>query len=218
MKAADNESFARHVQARLGLLGDYTGAQDGWAGKRTRAALDAALDRARDAVPPATPAPASAAFASPLQARLTDVFGPAGHADCTAGRCELPFPFIIAWDPTQMVTRFSCHRMVAPALTSIFAAAATHYGRAQFEDLGLHRFGGCFNYRPMRGGLNLSTHAWGIAVDLDPERNQLRWDSGRARLAKPDAAAFWAIVEAHGAVSLGRKRNFDWMHFQFATL
>lgn len=42
-KADDNEAFARHAQARLGVLGFYTGAQDGWAGARTRAAFDAAL-------------------------------------------------------------------------------------------------------------------------------------------------------------------------------
>ncbi|MFN3647852.1 MAG: M15 family metallopeptidase [Gemmobacter sp.] len=44
----DNEAFARHVQARLGV------AVDGWAGARTRAAFDAALP------PAAPPAPSTA--------------------------------------------------------------------------------------------------------------------------------------------------------------
>lgn len=212
-KSDDNEAFARHAQARLGVLGHYAGAQDGWAGARTREAFDAALAGMGRADAPTVPA-----FRSPPQASVAERFGPAGGHDCTAGRCELPFPFLIAWDRTQAISRFSCHSLVAPALTAIFAQAAAHYGRAAFEALGLHLFGGCFNHRPMRGGTSLSMHSWGIAVDLDPLRNGLKWGRDRARLGQPDAEPFWRIVESHGAVSLGRQRNYDWMHFQFATL
>ena len=91
-------------------------------------------------------------------------------------------------------------------------------GEERFRALRLDRFGGCYNYRPMRGGSALSTHAWGAAVDLDPERNQLTWGADKAAFAAPEYEAFWQIVEAHGAVSLGRSRNRDWMHFQFARL
>jgi hypothetical protein len=154
-------------------------------------------------------------FQSPSYADLEKVFGKAGGAACTSGRVKLPFPFIIAWDKTQKINTFACHRLVAPALSSIFAEAAKHYGEKQFRALRLDYFGGCFNHRPMRGGNRLSTHSWGIAVDLDPQRNQLRWGRDRASFAKPEYEAFWQIVEAHGAVSLGRARNFDWMHLQF---
>jgi hypothetical protein len=212
-RAADNEAFARHAQARLGVLGYYSGAQDGWAGPRTRAAFDAALVGKGAAEPAQIPA-----FRSPPQASVAERFGPAGGLDCTAGRCELPFPFVIAWDHSQAITRFSCHSLIAPAMTSIFAHAAAHYGRQAFEALGLHQFGGCFNHRQMRGSAALSMHSWGIAVDLDPLRNGLKWGRDKARLGQPDAEPFWRIVEAHGAVSLGRARNYDWMHFQFATL
>lgn len=150
--------------------------------------------------------------------QMTAFYGEAGGADCTAGRVRLPFPFVIAWDKTQRITRFSCHKLLAAPLTEIFSDAADHYGEKEFRRLRLDRFGGCFNYRPIRGGTALSTHAWGAAVDLDPERNQLKWGKDRASLARPEYEPFWKIVEAHGAVSLGRKRNFDWMHFQFAHL
>lgn len=151
----------------------------------------------------------------PTYANMTSFYGEAGGPDCTAGRCRLPFPFVIAWDTTQRINLFSCHAKLATPLTSIFAQAAQHYGEKEFRRLRLDRFGGCFNYRPMRGGTRLSVHSWGAAVDLDPERNQLKWGRDRASFAKPEYEAFWKIVESHGAVSLGRTQNRDYMHYEF---
>jgi hypothetical protein len=154
----------------------------------------------------------------PLASAMTEFYGEAGGPACTTGRVILPFPFIVAWDTSQKISRFSCHEKLAKPLTVIFTAAATHYGEKQFRKLRLDRFGGCFNYRPMRGGTALSTHAWGAAVDLDPERNQLKWGRDKASFAKPEYEAFWNIVESNGGVSLGRVKNYDWMHFQFARV
>jgi hypothetical protein len=151
----------------------------------------------------------------PAYADLDRIFGPAAGPASTAGRCVLPFPFVIAWDKSQRVNSFACHALVAPALTTIFAKAAKHYGEKEYRRLRLDLFGGCFNHRPMRGGTRLSTHSWGIAVDLDPQRNQLKWGRDRAAFAQPEYAPFWKIVESHGGVSLGRARNMDWMHFQW---
>lgn len=154
----------------------------------------------------------------PNQKGVPSFFGKAGGPQCTAGKAQLPFAFRIAWNKSQKVKQFSCHELVADAFTSIFSETAKHYGEKRMVALGLDLFGGCFNDRAMRGGTAKSMHAWGIAYDGDPERNQLRWGRDRAEFAKPDYDAFWAIVEAHGGVSLGRLRNYDWMHFQFATL
>jgi len=70
----------------------------------------------------------------------------------------------------------------------------------------------------MRGGSSWSMHSWGTAVDLDPDRNRLRWNSSKAFLARSEYKPFWEIVESEGWTSLGRERNFDWMHFQSAHL
>jgi len=164
----------------------------------------------------ATPSAVSAPY--PPQSGVAAFYGAAGGPDCTAGSCALPFAFPLAWDDSQKVTRFSCHRRVAASLTKIFSEAAAHYGDAEFRRLKLDRFGGCYNYRPMRGGTSLSMHSWGIAVDLDPINNQLKWGKDRAAFARPEYEPFWAIVEANGATSLGRAKNYDWMHFQFAGL
>lgn len=154
----------------------------------------------------------------PLQRDVEKVFGPAGGPRCTAGRVVLPFAFSLAWQPEKTILSFSCHQDVADPLEKIFLEAAAAYGEREFRRLRLDMFGGCYNYRRMRGGQALSMHSWGIAVDLDPDRNQLRWGADRAAFAHKDYRVFWECVEAYGAVSLGRARNFDWMHIQFARL
>ena len=93
-----------------------------------------------------------------------------------------------------------------------------HYGPERIRELGLDLFGGCLNVRRMRGGSAWSVHAWGAALDFDPERNQLRWGRARARFARPEYEKWWALWEAEGFLSLGRARDFDWMHVQAARL
>jgi len=70
----------------------------------------------------------------------------------------------------------------------------------------------------MRGGNSWSMHSWGIAIDFDASRNQLRWGREKAVLAKPVYDAWWKAWEDEGWVSLGQERNYDWMHVQAARL
>lgn len=130
----------------------------------------------------------------------------------------LPFPMKLAWDKRKVVTKFSIHQKAHDSAKWCFEQIALAYDEKQRAELGLDLFGGCLNVRPMRGGSDYSMHAWGIAIDFDPDRNQLKWDKRKARLARPDAETFWKIWESEGWVSLGRTRNFDWMHVQAARL
>ena len=141
-------------------------------------------------------------------------YGPAGGPQCTAGKVDLPFRMRIAWDKRSTVRRFSCHEDVAQSAERVYARVASAYSPEAIRALGIDLFGGCYNYRKKRGGSTLSTHAYGLAIDTDPERNQLRWNATRARLAQPDAEEFWRCWEAEGWLSLGRARDFDWMHIQ----
>lgn len=153
-----------------------------------------------------------------LQSELTRFYGDAGGAQCTAGKVRLPFPMKIAWNKRQRINSFSCHELVAQSAEDCYRRIASEYSPEDISRLGFDLFGGCYNYRKKRGGSTLSTHAWGISIDTDPERNRLKWGSDRALLASQDCLGFWRIWEDAGWVSLGRARNYDWMHVQAARL
>src|SRR5690606_26177551 len=125
---------------------------------------------------------------------------------------ELPYPMKLSFPPFTEVKKITCHKLVKDSLHRVLSRVKATYGTGEISRLRLDVFGGCFNDRPIRGGTRPSTHAWGIALDFDPDNNQLRWGRDRASFARPEYVRWWEIWEAEGWVSLGRARNFDWMH------
>lgn len=126
----------------------------------------------------------------------------------------LPYPMRLAWDKNTVIRKMRCHRLVAQNFSNAFMEILQVYGLAEIQRLGIDLFGGCFNFRAMRGGTEWSRHAWAIAIDLDPERNGLKQTSATARFARPEYKAMIDIFYKHGFISLGRERNFDYMHFE----
>lgn len=145
---------------------------------------------------------------------MCNFYGPVGE---NMTQLELPYPMKLAWDTGTIVKRISCHEKCSRAFYSVFEKTLKTYGK-DISKLKLDLFGGCVNVRRMRGGSSWSIHSWGAAIDLDPDNNQLKWGKEKASFAKPVYNDFWKIVESEGGTSLGRARNFDWMHFQFAYL
>lgn len=109
-----------------------------------------------------------------------------------------------------------CHRLIADKLLKVFNEILQVYGYDKIVELGIDLFGGCYNFRQMRGGSDWSRHSWGIAIDLDPSRNQLKETSKTARFAKPEYKQMIEIFYKHGFVNLGVEKNYDWMHFEIA--
>ena len=125
----------------------------------------------------------------------------------------LPYPMYYIG---KKVTKISCHKLVADKLLAIFNDILEFYGQDAIRDLKIDDYGGCFNYRLMRGGTKLSVHSWGCAIDLNPSRNLLKETSKTARFARMEYKPMIDIFYKHGFVSLGREKNFDWMHFEVA--
>jgi len=146
---------------------------------------------------------------------MVNFYGPVGENQT---KLELPYKLKLAWDSSITLTKITCHEKVAKSLYTIFENTLKTYGEKEISKLKLDLFGGCLNVRKMRGGSAWSIHSWGAAVDLDPDRNQLKWAKPRASFSKLEYKNFWEIVESEGWVSLGRERNYDWMHFQAAQL
>jgi len=141
-----------------------------------------------------------------------------GHKGTNQDKLRLPFPMKLSWDKKDTVTEIKLNKKVIESAGRVFEKIASRYDARARVRLGLDLFGGALNVRRMRGGSAWSIHSWGCAIDFDPERNQLRWNSRKATLASPEFEDFWGFWEEEGWLSLGRARDYDWMHVQAARL
>lgn len=219
--AADDWPAARRAlaakQAILGLAGIEAGAIDGREGPQTRHALEVWDARQRGDTSAETwrDPPAVQPMVWPKQVDVQRFYGAPGENQTML---VLPFPMRLAWETDTIVKRISIHEKVHDSAARVFDRVLDHYGIEGIQKLGVDLFGGSLNVRRMRGGSAWSMHSWGIAIDFDPDRNQLKWGRDRARLAQPDAEVWWQLWEEEGWLSLGRARNYDWMHVQAARL
>jgi hypothetical protein len=119
----------------------------------------------------------------------------------------LPFAMALSWDRSHLVQRMACHKLLQPAFEAAFRAILRAGLQSQVTS-----FGGCFSFRPQRTGTKLSTHCWGIAIDLNPESN------AQGTNGKMDAGIV-SIFQDLGFTWGGewRGRACDPMHFQFCS-
>lgn len=199
---------------------------DGLWGPQTEFAVDTVIAKMREGVMPEawrdTIEIPAAAERWPHQRDLVSFYGPPGR---TGGpvpsyvvRVPCPWKLKIAWDLSSLRTHLNVHEKLADSLGTVLEKVHSIYGDENIHRLGLDLFGGDYNARLMRGGTKPSTHSWGIAFDFDPARNPLKANRATARFAHPDYEDWWRAWEDEGWVSLGRARNFDWMHVQAARL
>lgn len=120
---------------------------------------------------------------------------------------RLPYPLGLAWNLNTSVQKITCHKLMVPVFEAVFSEIVTQGLQSSVTTLG-----GCFSFRPQRMGIKLSTHCWGIAIDLNPGNNE------QGTFGNMDT----------GIITIFRNAGFKWggdwsgksqdpMHFQFAT-
>lgn len=151
-------------------------------------------------------------------------------------RAQLPaaWKMFLAWDKNQKVTSIPIHKRCKESLERVlleiwaearirakdmYKAPANLSGaplsawwdektNSVLHEHGLDLFGGSFNFRPIRGRTNLSTHGYGCSLDMNPAANQLG-----AQGSMPP----WVVkvFEDEGWTWGGKfKKRPDFMHFQ----
>lgn len=130
-------------------------------------------------------------------------------------KLDLPYPMRLAWDTSKIVTKISCHSKVHDSLGKVLTGILAHYGSVEnVQQARMDLFGGCLNVRKIRGGNSWSIHSWGAAIDLDPDHNTMNMHRDQASMPMEVIEIF----KSQNWVSMGDARNFDYMHFQAATL
>ncbi|ASB49579.1 M15 family metallopeptidase [Alkalitalea saponilacus] len=216
-----NRQIIGFIQIAASECGIDAGPIDGLWGPRTQAAYDELIYLIENGKPQPAWRPDEIVVPNPNRwpvqhsNEFMEFFGERGTSLKTI---DLPYEMKLAWQLRTKVRRTTCHEKVADSLISVLQKVKEIYGEREIQRLKLNYFGGCFNNRPIRNGSLWSMHAWAIALDFDPDRNQLRWGRDKASFAHPDYDHWWRCWEDEGWISLGRKRNFDWMHVQAARL
>lgn len=149
------------------------------------------------------------------EAALKQFYGEVGKNQV---RLQLPYPHRLSWNKRTVVHSLMCHEKVKDSLNRVLTNVLNHYGIDEIKRLRLDIWGGCLNVRKKRGGSTWSTHSWGIALDYDTDNNALPWGRDRATFARPEYDKWWQFWEEEGWVSLGRTKNYDWMHVQAARI
>ncbi len=127
--------------------------------------------------------------------------------------CTPPWKMVLSWETSHFILKFQIHKKCKDSLDRILAAIWETYGESQdrIEQSGLHLWGGTYNYRPIRGTSRLSCHAFGAAIDLDPDHNPM--GHSKSRLPADVISAFKTEGVYWGGDFHSRR---DPMHFQWA--
>lgn len=188
------------IQRRVGTTAD------GVIGRKTLAAICKALGIE---VPSGTAIPTQSEVR-----RGNSIYGRAGD-ESNLVTVDAPYTLYVEGKATN---RLRVHKAIADRVQAALRDVLTVYGKENIHRLKLDVYDGCFNNRSTVSGKSKSMHAWGIALDFCAEDNTYSMKAPKARFSGAEYKHWWEIWESHGAVSLGRERDYDWMHLQFATL
>lgn len=190
------------AQVGLKTTGHDPGPLDGWWGDRSEAAFRASKaarfggSSAADDLAGGPPRP------GPTYREKVKVFGEPGREQALK-RVRAPWEMPLAWGGGTRKT-LRLHHLIGDRFVAALEAIRDQYGMDYVRKHGLHLFGGDYNHRPTRTGSGMSDHAWGIAVDLNPDANGLfhTWNPGAP-------AGNGTHEMPRGAVAIFRRHGFQ---------
>jgi hypothetical protein len=141
---------------------------------------------------------------------------PVTQADEDPGRIRFEPLFRAAYPKAGLKTvhfmgrSLTVHEKIAAPLARVEKRLAGHKEWSHF----FSPLGGGFNDRVIAGTERTSAHAWGIAIDLNPDLGDYwRWQKGGWKNRVPQGIV--DAFEAEGFIWGGRWFHFDTMHFEF---
>lgn len=117
---------------------------------------------------------------------------------------RLPESIPLGWLPEIKVSRMRVHRILSTPLEAIFQEI-----EANGDWKAIVSFDGTYVWRVKRGIQRLSTHSWGIAIDLNAITNQLGTVGDMPK-------EIYSVFHRHGWEWGGTWSRADPMHFQAA--
>ena len=150
---------------------------------------------------------------SKTQENVRDKYGKPGDKGNFA-TMSVPKGFNLKYDGQPVKTIRGVHKNVAASLRLALQGILDKYGEEKINKLGINIYSGVYNKRSKRGGTTWSLHSWGIAIDLYASKNALDTKAPDALFSGEDYQDMIDIFEQYGWYSLGRAKNYDWMHFQ----
>lgn len=157
----------------------------------------------------------------PLQSEMTRKFGvPNYGGKFRSNMTEIQLPYTM-WMDDIKITKVWMNKICADSLlrvlTHVWDLNERDYDKIKAQQL--HVFSGTWNIRPMRGGSNLSTHAYGLAIDIAAPYNALGKKPGYNKFSFTEKHPLVQAFEAEGWCWGGRwERRPDTMHFQAARV
>lgn len=147
--------------------------------------------------------PAVSPWPYPDQASLRSFYGQAGTE---ANLVEIKVTNLGILYEGVPVRIIRAHDLVADSLLRILTKIADSPHRGI-----LTRYAGVYNFRQKRGGSSYSVHAYGAAIDLDPDHNAFK-DSWPMKSTMP--LEVMEIFATEGWKSAGAFWGYDAMHFE----
>lgn len=156
----------------------------------------------------------------PLQSELRKKYGiPDYGGTFKKNMTQVTLPYTMWMDDLKITKCWmnkSCSDSLLRVLTYVWDENGRDYDKIKAQQL--HIFSGSWNIRNMRGGASLSTHAFGVAIDIAAPWNMLGKKPGYNKFSFTNDSVIVKAFKEEGWTWGGDWSRPDGMHFQAARV